>query len=338
MWKKTMVNIEERYIGKDKLELRVTENPKLYGFIEPFEDKSRPFILKYFYNDKYQDCDFADDMTEGKERLGKILTILYNNMNESRLFRFNNFLNEGKYDSMVGILVDDILQEIKDSREEWDGEDEYENEENKHIASYSGTMEEVDLYLNLRRTTTNDDYFDDIDFKTFKDNGFFMEGYCFNEEEELFKDEDFDLSMFDMSAEDGSLTINLIIDPTREPEIYSDIVKDLHDTIRHELEHLTQSGKNKLPGKVGITTRELRDKIKNSDRLYLYYLLKDELPALVRGMYKQATFEKKPLDDIFNQRLDELETREVVNSDDRIKLMRVWSNYAKKHLPKAKWN
>ena len=68
-----MVNIEERYISKDKLELRVSENPKIYGFIEPHTFKARPFILKYYYNDKYQGCDFADDMAEGIERLSEIL-------------------------------------------------------------------------------------------------------------------------------------------------------------------------------------------------------------------------------------------------------------------------
>jgi len=322
------MNIEERYIGKDKLELRVTENPKLYGFIEPYEDKARPFILKYFYNDKYQDCDFADDMAEGKERLGDILKTLYSKNNENKLYRFNNFLNEGKYDKMVGILVDDILSEIKESKEDYDGEDEEDFNQFK-LGDYTGTMKKVSVLLDIKRNVNGDVNFDESDVTFFKSKGFIIDAYCINEE----------IVNVDDYYNDGLIHVTIIINPEDEPKIYQDMISELHDVVRHESEHLTQDGVNRLKGKVHGTSLELRQKIYDDpERFYLYYLLKDEIPSLVRGMYKKAKWSKRTLNDVFGENLDSLVDRNMVIEKDREKLLRVWSNYAKKHLPKAKWN
>lgn len=319
-----MANIKQIYIGKDKLELRLNKN--VYGFIEPHTYKHSPFILKYYYKDVYQGCDFSDNMEEGIERLSEILKNYkkpLKKMNE--ILKFDNFIFEGRYNKMTGILVEDILEEIKVTKENWSQEEE--DFETIHLATYSGTLDQVDLYLNIRRITKKDEMIGD-DFNIFNRQGFFMEGFCVNVES------DFDL--FDL-FDDGSITLNLTLNPNLEPQIYSKILPELHDTIRHEIEHLTQNGRNKIDNKIGSTSSKLRTNIRKSGNYYLYYLLKDELPALVQGMYKQAKFQKKTIDEIFNIKLEELIERDIINKEESDKLFRIWSNYTKKHIPNAKW-
>lgn len=64
-----MTELEEIFHGGDEIELRVKENPRIYGIIDKYEKKSRPFQIRYFYNNIYQSTNFADDMGKAKELL-----------------------------------------------------------------------------------------------------------------------------------------------------------------------------------------------------------------------------------------------------------------------------
>jgi hypothetical protein len=51
---------------------------------------------------------------------------------------------------------------------------------------------------------------------------------------------------------DPYIEIRFEIDPADVPSIYSKVAMHLRDTIRHEIEHITQTGWNLLPGKVSF--------------------------------------------------------------------------------------
>src|SRR6056297_2557229 len=69
-----------------------------------------------------------------------------------KILKFNSFLNEGKYDNLVGIMVDDLLEVIKETREKW-RKTEKNEEKHKiyHVSEYEGTLKNVNLFLKIRR-------------------------------------------------------------------------------------------------------------------------------------------------------------------------------------------
>ena len=96
--------------------------------------------------------------------------------------------------------------------------------------------------------------------------------------------------------------------------MWEQIAFDLRNTIRHEVEHLMQSGPNVKKGKEKDSDlsrrRELmtgkkpwwkiwRDKLKNAE----YYKLEKEVDANLQGLYLKAKKERKPLEFVINNYL-----------------------------------
>jgi hypothetical protein len=139
----------------------------------------------------------------------------------------------------------------------------------------------------------------------------------------------------------GNNLIEIIIniDPSKEPEVYSVLNAKLHDAFRHEIEHLTQSGKNKVPGKPTATRAKTRDKINiDNKNIYKYFILRDEIPAMAQGMYKQAKKQKRPLDDVFNEYLQYFLDENIINDSEKAKILASWIGFAKKNLPAARYS
>jgi len=91
------------------------------------------------------------------------------------------------------------------------------------------------------------------------------------------------------SDEPPLVEVLLILDPAMFPNVLSDIAAELSDTIRHEIEHLTQSGWNTKPGKYIASDLKQRKKIEAGKlRSYHYYLLPKEIPAMIHGLYNKA--------------------------------------------------
>jgi len=138
---------------------------------------------------------------------------------------------------------------------------------------------------------------------------------------------------------DNLIEILINIDPSKEPQVYSILNAKLKDAFRHEIEHLSQAGKNKVPGKPTATRAKTRNKINvDNKNIYKYFLLRDEIPAMVHGMYKQAKTQKRPLDDIFNEYLDYFLDDKLISSSERDKILKVWIDFAKKNLPAAQYS
>ena len=108
-----------------------------------------------------------------------------------------------------------------------------------------------------------------------------------------------------MDADEPPLVeVLLKLDPAMYPNVLSELVSELSDTIRHEIEHLTQSGWNTKPGKYIPTDVKLRQQIETGKLpSYQYYLLPKEIPAMIQGLYNKAKKVRKPFADVVNAHL-----------------------------------
>lgn len=105
------------------------------------------------------------------------------------------------------------------------------------------------------------------------------------------------------------------IDVEELPEKWEKISMDLRNVIRHELEHLMQSGPNVKKGKEMEPDRAERDEInKVSKKPWWkiwrktlgspdYYKLEKEIDANLQGLYLQAKKSRQPLEDIIDSYL-----------------------------------
>ena len=114
------------------------------------------------------------------------------------------------------------------------------------------------------------------------------------------------------------------VNPNVLPNAWSQIYMDVTDVIRHELEHLTQSGENVRSGKYmddDIMIRDMINKLKllpKSD----YYKLDKEVDAMLQGLYLKAKKTRKPFADVINNYLDiapGIETKE-----DKEAILNLW--------------
>ena len=95
--------------------------------------------------------------------------------------------------------------------------------------------------------------------------------------------------------------IEITIQTDNRKQNRSLIAMKLRNSIRHELEHLTQSGLNTLPGKYLSDDQQLREEATRKD----YLLLEKEVPAMLKGLYFQATKQRIPFQEILNDYLDD---------------------------------
>ena len=115
--------------------------------------------------------------------------------------------------------------------------------------------------------------------------------------------------------------IELTIQTQNKKESRSLIAMKIRNSIRHEIEHLTQSGLNSLPGKYLPDDQTQRTQATQKD----YLLLDKEIPAMLKGLYFQATKQRVPFNQLLDEYLDEtyLLEREI----DQVKT--IWINKAK---------
>jgi hypothetical protein len=210
------------------------------------------------------------------------------------------FLNEGRYDKISGTIVDAIWKCIKATSVL--GEHKKKTFE---LGEFSGPVyiDEVNFYITREPIAT----------------GVAIDAGAYPSE--------------------NSLEIILTIDPNKEPQIYNKVNSLLQDAVRHEIEHLTQGGENRIPDRPKITPAKVRDKISfKNGNAYKYFVLKDEIPAMVNGMYRSAKTEKKPLDIVFNEYLDYYIGENIISQKQADSIIKTWIEYAKKNLPVAQYS
>ena len=127
-------------------------------------------------------------------------------------------------------------------------------------------------------------------------------------------------------ADKDNIGIRINYDLKQFPGAYNELVPELKDVVRHELEHIAQLRFNK-------DAKPDLDKDENDLPLFDYLTLDYEIPAFVQGIYKKAKTKKisftQALEDFLDDRVDEL------TPDQENKIKKIYLNYAKNNLPKA---
>jgi len=132
----------------------------------------------------------------------------------------------------------------------------------------------------------------------------------------------------------GFIEVNFIIDPKMLPEFWEEISMNLKDVVRHEIEHITQSGDSKTKKEdfdedFDMTIRALvkADIIPQAE----YFKLPKEVDANLQGMYFRAKKERRPLIDVINTYLD---AQDITSKDKQI-ILDLWRSRRKAlSLPK----
>ena len=132
----------------------------------------------------------------------------------------------------------------------------------------------------------------------------------------------------------GFVKVTFIVDPKMLPEFWEEISMNLKDVVRHEIEHITQSGDSKTKKEdfdedFDITIRALvkADIIPQAE----YFKLPKEVDANLQGMYFRAKKEKRPFIDVINTYLD---AQDITPKDKQI-ILNLWRSRRKAlSLPK----
>lgn len=126
--------------------------------------------------------------------------------------------------------------------------------------------------------------------------------------------------------EDAMIEAEFTIDKQALPEYWEKISFDLKDFMRHEIEHLTQSGVNELPGKRRKQQQARRAKIKAGEiPTYKYATLRDEIEPMLQGMYFSAKKQRRPFRDVVE---DWFDSRGFTNQE-KIQILKTWQPYLK---------
>lgn len=133
-------------------------------------------------------------------------------------------------------------------------------------------------------------------------------------------------------SDDAPLVEVLIrIDPESYPQNLNTIIAEMSDTIRHELEHLTQSGWNTKQSKYIPPDRKKRNRIETGkEATYNYFLLDKEIPAMIHGLYNKAKKSRRPFADVVDDQMQKLIQRGIATPEQTEIIKNKWREY----LPK----
>jgi hypothetical protein len=145
----------------------------------------------------------------------------------------------------------------------------------------------------------------------------------------------------DGGADDSSrktpafIKADFIVDPKLLPDDFPEIAMNLKDVIRHEIEHITQSGR----AKAGKYTRDLKtgklkwqgkdfaddQLIRNMINMEFlpkaeYFKLEKEVDANLQGMYLRAKKERRPFRDVIDDYLD----AQKITPEEKEEILDLW--------------
>lgn len=126
------------------------------------------------------------------------------------------------------------------------------------------------------------------------------------------------------------IEIRFKLDPAEYPQVLSEVAMDLRDTIRHEIEHLTQSGWNAKDSKYIPSDQALRKKIDAKQiSTARYFTLPKEIDAMLQGMYYRAKKTRTPLAQVLDDYLDVWIRSGDITDAEKDSIKQVW----RKRLP-----
>ena len=129
------------------------------------------------------------------------------------------------------------------------------------------------------------------------------------------------------------ITFTIIIDPTREPYLYTELNYRLIDVITHEIHHTNQIGWNREPFNVRPSSNVSRSKSKKS---YKYFLLPDEIESMVKGMYIRSKAQGVSIDKIFDKYLIPFKMNGNISDSEYNQVLTQWVKHTLENYPDAK--
>jgi len=127
------------------------------------------------------------------------------------------------------------------------------------------------------------------------------------------------------------IEVRMQIDPAEYPRVLSSIAMNLRDTLRHEIEHVTQSGWNTIDGKYISSDAALRNKIESGKLpAARYFTLPKEIPAMLQGLYFKAKKSKQPFKTVVDEYLSMWVENETITPQEKENILITWRSY----LPK----
>ena len=127
------------------------------------------------------------------------------------------------------------------------------------------------------------------------------------------------------SSDEAELDIILAFNPADSTNMLQQIQPVLTDLIRHETEHLTQSGDQVKPTKWMRGDQARRREIrKNPEIWHKYYMLPKEVDANIQGLYAKSKYEKKDFQSVVDAYLDDLVNTEIITVANKQKIYDLW--------------
>lgn len=231
--------------------------------------------------------------------------------------RFNQFIFEASYDSFARLVARELFQVIKSTTGTKVG---------KVITKKMEFDEPIQFELTLivkrvvQFSPARSKHFSRLPWEiiNFEELGFAMDANAYLPSE----DED----------EVPELELVVYISPDAESLSYDKLNYKLIEYVRHELEHFLQKGINASDGHYAKTSDSARRKAESS---YKYFLLDEEIPAMVAGMYTTAVKRRMPLDQVFSNYLTPFIKSGMMNQREYSIVMNAWIDFAKQKYPAA---
>lgn len=219
-------------------------------------------------------------------------------------------LKEGRYDKITSDVVRDIMELVKNNEEGYF----YlpNNIENELYYEQEGLS--FDVELSIEKTE------DPITFE--------IDSVILGDEE--YDDEEYD----DEGDNEGNnvIRISILLGRNFSTQNLQKLYYKLQEDVRHEIEHFTQEGPDRIEDRP-------MSKEKTSELPPLeHHTHITEIPALVHGFYRRSKLEKRPLDEIMVEDLDDDISKGNLTKEQASQILNLWIDYAKKHLPHAQYS
>jgi hypothetical protein len=121
------------------------------------------------------------------------------------------------------------------------------------------------------------------------------------------------------------IEIRLKMDPAEYPQVLSEVAMDLRDTLRHEIEHITQSGWNVIDSKYIPSDQALRKKIETGALPPArYFTLPKEIDAMIQGLYLRAKKTRTPFAQVVDDYLNVWVNNQSITDADKQNILKVW--------------
>jgi hypothetical protein len=227
---------------------------------------------------------------------------------------FLEYIAEGKLYSFTEDLADTIILDLKS----------FPKSTNYSLIKEYEFLEPVKFDLKvIAKWDQNPDFKSDFHFSEleWERHNFVRLGYSINAITK-FNDQEYRIPEIDL----------FILIDSENDQIYEKLRSRLVGIIGHELRHVRQIGLNREPFMGRVSSQSERS---NSQNDYKYFLLPEELDAMVEDKYIQAIEENKPIDEVMCQYLYPFVKDGFMSSLEFKKVYTIWVKRAIELFPDA---